>query len=130
MSNRTVPLSPRRLTRGDGPLGGVSAGLADYFNIDVTLVRLGLVATTIIGFPTVPIAYVAAWLIIPQADQQPVGPPMGQTPPPPPPPVPPPAPPAPSPGASAPPPVEPTDTGEPDTGEADTGEPDTETGEP
>ena len=64
----------KRLYRTDGPVSGVAAGLADYFNVDASLIRLGLVAGTLLGGPVVPIGYVAAWLIIPQVDQAPVQP--------------------------------------------------------
>lgn len=69
----------RRLYRTEGPVGGVAAGLADYFNVDPVLVRLGLVAGTLIGGPIVPIGYIAAWVIIPQANPAPVAPIMGNT---------------------------------------------------
>lgn len=68
------PNATRRLYRTDGPIGGVSAGLAEYFSIDPVLVRLVMVAATIVSFPMVPFAYVAAWLIIPRRNQAPVPP--------------------------------------------------------
>ena len=46
-------------------LAGVAAGLAEYFDVDVTLVRIGLVALTLLGGAGVPL-YVAAWLLIPE----------------------------------------------------------------
>jgi len=67
MEQATVTTN-RRLQRGDGPIAGVAAGMADYFGIDPVIVRLGLVATTVLGGPTVPIVYLAAWLIIPAAE--------------------------------------------------------------
>jgi phage shock protein PspC (stress-responsive transcriptional regulator) len=98
-----APQTVRRLYRTDGPVSGVSAGLADYLNIDVTFVRLGLVAGTLIGGPIVPIGYVAAWAIIPQSDPVPVAPIMAPNPPAPAPaPVPPvPVPPAPAPAPAS-----------------------------
>lgn len=44
-------------------LAGVAGGLADYFEVDVTLVRLIILITLLpgIGF----LAYLAAWIIIP-----------------------------------------------------------------
>ena len=85
----------RRLERGDGPVGGVAAGLADYFDLDPTVVRIGLVAGALVGFPVVPITYLAAWMIIPRAETSwaprssgPIyGQPLGPTPPPAPTPV-------------------------------------------
>ena len=64
----------RRLTRSrtNGTIAGVCAGLADYFGVDVVLVRLLWVllsfASAIIGGV---IVYVAAWLIMPEGDPQP-----------------------------------------------------------
>lgn len=47
-------------------LAGVCAGLAEYFSLDVTLVRVVYALLTIFsaGFPGV-IAYIALWLIMP-----------------------------------------------------------------
>ena len=52
-------------SRENAMIGGVCAGLADYFNIDPTLVRL---ATVILIFPGgLSIwAYIIAWVVIPQ----------------------------------------------------------------
>ena len=62
---------PRRLTRrpAEGKLAGVCAGIADYFDTDVTLVRLvwvvlSVVPGTIIGGL---IAYAVAWFLLPEA---------------------------------------------------------------
>ncbi len=46
-------------------LAGVAAGFAAYFDVDVTLVRIALVALTLLGGAGVPL-YAAAWLLIPQ----------------------------------------------------------------
>lgn len=47
-------------------IGGVMAGIADYFNIDVTLVRVLYVFITIFSavFPAV-LVYLICWAIIP-----------------------------------------------------------------
>lgn len=45
-------------------IGGVAAGLADYFDIDVTVVRLILVAGIFLPFPVV-IPYLVAWAVMP-----------------------------------------------------------------
>src|ERR1700728_4538111 len=63
---------PHGLRRG-GPermLAGVAAGLAEYFDIDPTLVRVGFVALSLLGGLAVPL-YLAGWLLIPEegADQ-------------------------------------------------------------
>lgn len=45
-------------------IGGVAAGLADYFDIDVTVVRLILVGGIFLPFPVV-IPYLVAWAVMP-----------------------------------------------------------------
>jgi len=62
----------RRLTRSrtQGVIGGVCAGLADYFGVDVVLVRLLFVILSIAGaIIGGVIVYVAAWFIMPEGDQ-------------------------------------------------------------
>lgn len=63
------PPVPRRLVRlpGMGQLAGVCAGLAAYFGVDLTLVRLAWVLLTIFPGALVGgvVAYLAAWAIIP-----------------------------------------------------------------
>ena len=58
---------PRRLTRNraDAQLGGVCAGLADYFNLDPTLVRVLTVVAVVFTFPIGLFAYLVAWAIMP-----------------------------------------------------------------
>jgi phage shock protein C len=58
---------PRLLRRpSDGRvLGGVAAGLATYFAVDVAHVRIILVVLSFLGGAAIPL-YVAAWLLIPE----------------------------------------------------------------
>ena len=62
------PLAGRRLFRdtGTGKVAGVAAGLAAYFNIDVTLVRVLLIAGLLLGFSTIPL-YIILWIVLPEA---------------------------------------------------------------
>jgi phage shock protein PspC (stress-responsive transcriptional regulator) len=46
---------------------GVASGLADYFDVDPTIVRVGFVALAFVGGLAVPL-YLAAWLLIPDED--------------------------------------------------------------
>jgi phage shock protein C len=47
-------------------IGGVCAGLAEYFDVDVSLVRLIFVAITLItALVPMLIFYVIAWVVIP-----------------------------------------------------------------
>jgi len=66
-TNETSLERPRLLRRAvDGRmLAGVAEGLAQYFDVDVTLVRIVLVALTFLGGAAVPL-YIAAWLLIPE----------------------------------------------------------------
>ena len=61
------PTPPRRLTLSvtDKKIAGVCGGIAEYFNIDPTLVRVLTVVLAVLfgsGF----LAYLLAWLIIPK----------------------------------------------------------------
>ena len=46
-------------------LAGVCAGVADYFDMDVTLVRVIVAVVSVITGGAGVLAYLAAWLIIP-----------------------------------------------------------------
>lgn len=45
-------------------IAGVAAGVADYLDIDVTIVRIVLVVLALIGGAAIPL-YLAAWLLVP-----------------------------------------------------------------
>ena len=63
--------TPRRLVRysSAGRVAGVCAGIADYVDTDVTLVRLAWVVLSIVpgAFLGGLIAYLAAWIVMPDA---------------------------------------------------------------
>src|SRR5271168_4097058 len=70
---------PRRLMRSvtDRKLGGVCAGLAEYMELDTSLVRV-IAAVSILFYGVGLIAYLVAWIIIPEGDPvsgQPLPPP-------------------------------------------------------
>jgi phage shock protein PspC (stress-responsive transcriptional regulator) len=48
-------------------LGGVCGGLAEYFGVDANLIRLLVVIGTIFGMGTLLVAYIAAWILMPEA---------------------------------------------------------------
>jgi len=52
-----------RLNKARGKFMGVSAGIADYFDIDVTLVRIAWVVGTLVGFGSLILIYLAIGLI-------------------------------------------------------------------
>ena len=69
-STQTPPTGqePRlhRVRRGR-MVAGVASGLADYFDVDPTIVRIGFVALAFVGGLAVPL-YLAGWLLIPDED--------------------------------------------------------------
>jgi phage shock protein C len=58
--------SKRLVRRTDNKMiGGVCAGVADYFGLDPTLVRVLTVVGAVLGLGSVVIAYVVAWAVMP-----------------------------------------------------------------
>ena len=56
------------LDKRHGKVMGVCAGIADYTGLDVTLVRIGLVAAVVLGAGAIiPVYFIAGWI----ADDQP-----------------------------------------------------------
>jgi phage shock protein C len=48
-------------------LGGVCAGLGEYLDVDPTLVRVGFVAGTLLGWlVAVPAIYLIMWIVTPE----------------------------------------------------------------
>lgn len=56
----------KRLFRNtkDKMIGGVCSGLADYLDVDPTVIRLLTVASLFAGLPG--LVYIIAWIIIPE----------------------------------------------------------------
>lgn len=62
------PAAPRRLTKSsDRKVAGVASGIAEYFAIDPTIVRLIFLASVFLGGFGL-IAYVIAWIVLPADD--------------------------------------------------------------
>ncbi len=59
--------TPKRLYRSatDRKICGVCGGLADYFGLDSTLVRLAFIALAVLGFSTGIILYILAAVVMP-----------------------------------------------------------------
>ena len=67
-TQRSVGVNAKRsLRRRDDTrmLGGVAGGTAQFFDVDVLYVRIGLVALAVFGGGGV-VLYVAAWALIPE----------------------------------------------------------------
>ena len=67
----------RRLMRSeaDRMIGGIAGGMAEYFDADAALVRLALLAATLLTGGTLAVLYVAAWIIVPTESKESVLPP-------------------------------------------------------
>jgi phage shock protein C len=65
-------LTTKRLARNESDkfLGGVCSGLADYFGLDVTLVRLGMVVLALLTHVFALAAYVVLWIVMPARPSQ------------------------------------------------------------
>jgi phage shock protein C len=63
--------APRRLYRvtSEKRIAGVCSGLARYFEVDVTLVRLLAVAGTLCSGGLGLLAYIAAWIVMPRENE-------------------------------------------------------------
>ena len=62
-----------RRSTDDRMLAGVAGGIARYLNVDATLVRIGMVALTLLTGAGAAL-YIAAWLLIPaDGEDQSVG---------------------------------------------------------
>jgi phage shock protein PspC (stress-responsive transcriptional regulator) len=62
----TRPTRTLRRSRSDRMIAGVCGGIAETFGIDAALVRIGLVAATLLGFGTGAIIYLICWMIVPE----------------------------------------------------------------
>ncbi len=58
-------MADSKLKRSNGMIGGVCGGIAEYFDLDVSLIRIGWALVALIGGTGV-LAYLIAWLIIPK----------------------------------------------------------------
>lgn len=61
------PQPPKKLTRSmtEKMIAGVCGGIANYLNIDPTLVRLVFVVLGLAGIMPGLLAYIIAWIVIP-----------------------------------------------------------------
>ena len=55
-------------SRTDRKLAGVCGGLAQYFNLDATLIRVLFIVLAVLGFAGV-VIYLAMWIIVPNEPQ-------------------------------------------------------------
>jgi phage shock protein PspC (stress-responsive transcriptional regulator) len=64
----TNPTRPLRRSVDDRMIAGVVGGLAEYFQLDPTLLRAIYVVVSIVsaGFPGV-LVYIVLWMVVPEA---------------------------------------------------------------
>ncbi len=55
-----------RASERESMLGGVCSGIADYFRVDPTLIRLIWVLMTVFSFGTGVLGYLIMWIIMPR----------------------------------------------------------------
>ena len=69
-----APLVQKRLMRSvvDRKIAGVCGGVAEYFDVDSTIVRLLWVLACLVPFPVIPaiLGYFIAWIVMPEAPVQ------------------------------------------------------------
>lgn len=63
MNTDTIKL---RRSRNDRMVAGVCGGIARMFDMDAALVRILLVAATLLGFGAGAVLYVIAWMVVPE----------------------------------------------------------------
>ena len=70
--HQAQPLEPRKLYRSqtNRMVAGVCGGMAEYFNIDATLIRILFVVLTVFGGAGL-VLYLLMWIIVPEATKAP-----------------------------------------------------------
>ncbi len=58
------------LDKQQGKIAGVCAGIADYFGVDLTLVRVGWIASLLVLGPLTPLAYFAMAVAAPKRPRE------------------------------------------------------------
>lgn len=73
-SRRKIETMTKKLyrSRTNKMIAGVCAGLGDFFELDPTLIRLGMVVLVLAAGVGV-LAYIVAWIIVPQQPWESVG---------------------------------------------------------
>ena len=65
MTDYTKPL---RRSQADRSIAGVCSGLAEYFDLDTTLVRAVWAVGTVLSFSTLLWAYLILWIVVPERE--------------------------------------------------------------
>ena len=68
LNEATDQVKKLRRSRSDKMIAGVCGGVAKMIGVDAAILRIILVAATLLGFGTGAILYVAAWILMPEED--------------------------------------------------------------
>lgn len=66
VNETTMTTKKLRRSRDDRMVAGVCGGVAKLLGVDAALVRIALVAATILGFGTGAVLYAICWMIVPE----------------------------------------------------------------
>lgn len=69
--NQRPPVRRLYRKRRNQMLGGLASGLADYFDVDVSLVRLAWIVLTFATGGAAALAYIVAWIVVPEEPEEP-----------------------------------------------------------
>jgi phage shock protein C len=66
VNETTTTTRKLRRSRNDRMVAGVCGGAASMLGVDAALIRVLLVAATILGFGTGAVLYLICWLVVPE----------------------------------------------------------------
>lgn len=66
MTNNANTIKKLHRSSTDRMISGVCAGWADYLGVDVTILRIGMVAATVFTGGAAALVYAACWLVTPE----------------------------------------------------------------
>jgi phage shock protein C len=66
--NSTAQIKTLRRSRSDRMVAGVCGGLAKLLGVDTAVIRILLVAATVLGVGTGAVLYLIGWILIPEED--------------------------------------------------------------
>ncbi|WP_329788028.1 PspC domain-containing protein [Lentzea sp. DG1S-22] len=68
LNEATDQVKKLRRSRSDKMLAGVCGGVAKMIGVDAAIMRIVLVAATLLGFGAGAVLYVAAWVLMPEEE--------------------------------------------------------------
>ncbi|MGW4211410.1 PspC domain-containing protein [Lentzea sp. NPDC004789] len=68
LNEATDQVKKLRRSRSDKMIAGVCGGVAKMIGVDAAILRIILVAATLLGFGAGAVLYLAAWILMPEED--------------------------------------------------------------